>query len=94
MASSSYDELLRQVENLRSENSQLRQEIQDNSSNLTELEHEATEMKKPSTASKMDDEDASFEEFDEEGIHVFAQGGGGESRDADPNGMLYCDCIF
>ncbi|XP_052063943.1 adenomatous polyposis coli protein-like isoform X1 [Mytilus californianus] len=85
MASSSYDELLRQVENLRSENSQLRQEIHVNSSNVTQLENEVTEMKNPTAATKMDDEDASFDEFDEEGIHVFAQGGGGESRDTNPN---------
>ncbi|CAC5424702.1 APC [Mytilus coruscus] len=42
-------------------------------------------MKNPTAATKMDDEDASFDEFDEEGIHVFAQGGGGESRDTNPN---------
>lgn len=88
MASSSYEEILRQVENLRSENSNLRQEIQDNTCSVSQLEHEVTEMKYPTPVTKMDDEDASYE-FDEEGIHVFAQDGGGESRDTNPNGKIH-----
>lgn len=45
MASASYDQLLRQVEVLKMENSNLRQELQDNSNHLTKLETEATNMK-------------------------------------------------
>lgn len=41
----SYDELLRQVESLKSENSQLKVELEDNSTCLTKLESEASNMK-------------------------------------------------
>ncbi len=44
-ASQSYDDLLKQVETLRTENTSLRQELQDNSSHLTKLETEASSMK-------------------------------------------------
>ena len=45
MALSSYNHLLKQVESLKSENSHLRRELQDNSSHLTKLENEASNMK-------------------------------------------------
>ncbi|XP_077944688.1 adenomatous polyposis coli protein isoform X2 [Gasterosteus aculeatus] len=45
MAAASYDQLLRQVEVLKMENSNLRQELQDNSNHLTQLESEASNMK-------------------------------------------------
>ncbi|XP_068430841.1 adenomatous polyposis coli protein [Clinocottus analis] len=45
MAAASYDQLLRQVEVLKMENSNLRQELQDNSNHLTHLESEASSMK-------------------------------------------------
>ena len=45
MSASSYDELLKQVESLKVENGQLRRELQDNSSHLTKLEGEASNMK-------------------------------------------------
>ncbi|XP_024116935.1 adenomatous polyposis coli protein [Oryzias melastigma] len=45
MAAVSYDQLLRQVEVLKMENSTLRQELQDNSNHLTKLETEALNMK-------------------------------------------------
>lgn len=45
MATASYDQLLRQVEVLKMENSNLRQELQDNSNHLTKLETEASNMK-------------------------------------------------
>uniref|UniRef100_A0A3P9MJV6 APC regulator of WNT signaling pathway n=1 Tax=Oryzias latipes TaxID=8090 RepID=A0A3P9MJV6_ORYLA len=45
MAAVSYDQLLRQVEVLKMENSTLRQELQDNSNHLTKLETEAFNMK-------------------------------------------------
>ncbi|KAK5878278.1 hypothetical protein CesoFtcFv8_023698 [Champsocephalus esox] len=45
MAAASYDQLLRQVEVLKMENSTLRQELQDNSNHLTHLESEAENMK-------------------------------------------------
>ncbi|KAM9333868.1 adenomatous polyposis coli protein [Symphorus nematophorus] len=45
MAAASYDQLLKQVEVLKMENSNLRQELQDNSNHLTKLETEASNMK-------------------------------------------------
>ncbi|TNN48989.1 Adenomatous polyposis coli protein [Liparis tanakae] len=45
MAAASYGQLLRQVEVLKMENSNLRQELQDNSTHLTQLESEASSMK-------------------------------------------------
>nr|XP_057912794.1 adenomatous polyposis coli protein isoform X2 [Doryrhamphus excisus] len=45
MAAASYDQLLRQVEVLKMENSNLRQELQDNSNHLSKLETEASNMK-------------------------------------------------
>ncbi|KAK5851477.1 hypothetical protein PBY51_023025 [Eleginops maclovinus] len=45
MAAASYDQLLRQVEVLKMENTTLRQELQDNSNHLTLLESEAENMK-------------------------------------------------
>ena len=45
MALSSYNHLLKQVESLKTENSHLRRELQDNSSHLTKLENEASNMK-------------------------------------------------
>ncbi|CAG5118260.1 unnamed protein product, partial [Candidula unifasciata] len=45
MALSSYDELLKQVASLKSENCHLRRELQDNSSHLTKLENDASNMK-------------------------------------------------
>ncbi|KAJ8339374.1 hypothetical protein SKAU_G00361600 [Synaphobranchus kaupii] len=45
MASASYDQLLKQVEALKMENSNLRQELEDNSNHLTKLETEASSMK-------------------------------------------------
>lgn len=41
----SYDQLVRQVEDLRKENSHLRRELQDNSSQLSRLEHDTSDMK-------------------------------------------------
>ncbi|TDH02495.1 hypothetical protein EPR50_G00173900 [Perca flavescens] len=49
MAAASYDQLLRQVEVLKMENSNLRQELQDNSNHLTKLETEASNMKVSTT---------------------------------------------
>ncbi|XP_037228031.1 adenomatous polyposis coli protein-like isoform X2 [Falco rusticolus] len=45
MAVASYDQLLKQVEALKMENSNLRQELEDNSDHLTKLETEASNMK-------------------------------------------------
>ncbi|XP_043920140.1 adenomatous polyposis coli protein isoform X2 [Protopterus annectens] len=45
MAAASYDQLLKQVEALKMENSNLRQELEDNSNHLTKLESEASNMK-------------------------------------------------
>lgn len=45
MAAASYDQLLKQVEILKMENSNLRQELEDNSNHLTKLETEASNMK-------------------------------------------------
>ncbi|XP_031414891.1 adenomatous polyposis coli protein isoform X1 [Clupea harengus] len=45
MAAASYDQLLMQVEALKMENSNLRQELEDNSNHLTKLESEASNMK-------------------------------------------------
>ncbi|XP_069481599.1 adenomatous polyposis coli protein isoform X2 [Ambystoma mexicanum] len=45
MAAASYDQLLKQVEALKMENTNLRQELEDNSTHLTILETEATNMK-------------------------------------------------
>ncbi|NWR79399.1 APC protein, partial [Centropus unirufus] len=45
MAAASYDQLLKQVEALKMENSNLRQELEDNSNHLTKLENEASNMK-------------------------------------------------
>ena len=45
MSAQSYDILLRQVESLKSENLVLKQELQDNSTHLTMLESEASNMK-------------------------------------------------
>ncbi|XP_069819613.1 adenomatous polyposis coli protein 2 [Dendropsophus ebraccatus] len=41
----SYDQLVRQVEDLKKENSNLRRELQDNSSQLSRLEHDTSDMK-------------------------------------------------
>lgn len=72
---SSYDELLKQVECLRAENSHLRQELNESSSH-------------PESAATVDvfegldgDSDIDVIYDGEDGIHVFQQGGGGESRD-------------
>ncbi|XP_066459159.1 adenomatous polyposis coli protein isoform X2 [Eleutherodactylus coqui] len=45
MAAASYDQLLKQVEALKMENTNLRQELEDNSNHLTKLESEASNMK-------------------------------------------------
>ncbi|XP_040277559.1 adenomatous polyposis coli protein isoform X2 [Bufo bufo] len=45
MAAASYDQLLKQVEALKMENTNLRQELEDNSNHLTKLETEASNMK-------------------------------------------------
>ena len=45
MSRSSYDELMKQVMCLKMENSHLRQELEDNSSHLTKLENDASNMK-------------------------------------------------
>ncbi|KPP76428.1 adenomatous polyposis coli protein-like [Scleropages formosus] len=45
MDAASYDQLLKQVEALKMENSNLRQELEDNSNHLTKLETEASNMK-------------------------------------------------
>ncbi|XP_060233463.1 adenomatous polyposis coli protein isoform X4 [Meriones unguiculatus] len=45
MAAAAYDQLLKQVEALKMENSNLRQELEDNSNHLTKLETEASNMK-------------------------------------------------
>ncbi|XP_048108477.1 LOW QUALITY PROTEIN: adenomatous polyposis coli protein 2 [Alosa alosa] len=45
MANASYDQLVRQVEDLRKENSHLRRELQDNSHHLSKLENETSDMK-------------------------------------------------
>ena len=44
-SSTTYDDLLKQVETLRAENTTLRRELNDNSSHLTQLETDATSMK-------------------------------------------------
>lgn len=49
MAAASYDQLLKQVEALKMENSNLRQELEDNSNHLTKLETEASNMKVSTT---------------------------------------------
>lgn len=41
----SYDQLVRQVEDLRQENSHLRRELKDNSHHLSKLENETSDMK-------------------------------------------------
>lgn len=41
----SYDQLVRQVEDLRKENSHLRRELEDNSHHLSKLENETSDMK-------------------------------------------------
>lgn len=45
----SYDQLVRQVEDLRKENSHLRRELEDNSHHLSKLENETSDMKVSST---------------------------------------------
>ncbi|KAH9509707.1 anaphase-promoting complex subunit 2 [Bulinus truncatus] len=45
MSHSSYDELLKQVASLKSENFHLRRELKDNSSHLTKLENDTSNMK-------------------------------------------------
>ena len=45
MASASYEQLVRQVEALKAENTHLRQELRDNSSHLSKLETETSGMK-------------------------------------------------
>ncbi|PKU30998.1 hypothetical protein llap_18698 [Limosa lapponica baueri] len=45
MAAASYDQLLKQVEALKMENSNLQQELEDNSNHVTKLETEASNMK-------------------------------------------------
>lgn len=45
MANASYDQLVRQVEDLRKENTHLRRELQDNSHHLSKLENETSDMK-------------------------------------------------
>ncbi|XP_040275740.1 adenomatous polyposis coli protein 2, partial [Bufo bufo] len=44
-SSASYDQLVRQVEDLKKENSHLRRELKDNSSQLSRLEHDTSDMK-------------------------------------------------
>ncbi|KAM4809959.1 adenomatous polyposis coli protein 2 [Rhinophrynus dorsalis] len=44
-SAASYDQLVRQVEDLKKENSHLRRELQDNSSQLSRLEHDTSDMK-------------------------------------------------
>ncbi|KAM4706895.1 adenomatous polyposis coli protein 2 [Discoglossus pictus] len=44
-STASYDQLVRQVEDLKKENSHLRRELQDNSSQLSRLEHDTSDMK-------------------------------------------------
>ncbi|XP_012810058.1 adenomatous polyposis coli protein 2 isoform X2 [Xenopus tropicalis] len=44
-AAASYDQLVRQVEDLKKENSHLRRELKDNSSQLNRLEHDTSDMK-------------------------------------------------
>lgn len=41
----SYDQLVRQVEALKKENSHLRRELEDNSNHLSKLENETSDMK-------------------------------------------------
>lgn len=64
---SSYDELLKQVASLKLENSQLHLELQGNSSHLTKLENEASNLKDvldhvqvTSTSGMQDDVEYSF----------------------------------
>ena len=69
----SYDELLKQVESLKAENSHLRQELNESTSH-------------PDSALDVfvgldGDSDIDVIYDDEDGIHVFQQGGGGEARD-------------
>ncbi len=44
-STASYDQLVRQMEDLRKENSHLRRELQDNSHHLSKLENETSDMK-------------------------------------------------
>ncbi|XP_063311605.1 adenomatous polyposis coli protein 2 isoform X3 [Pelobates fuscus] len=44
-SAASYDQLVRQVEDLKKENTHLRRELQDNSSQLSRLEHDTSDMK-------------------------------------------------
>lgn len=74
----SYDELLKQVESLKAENSHLRQELNESTSH-------------PESALDVfvgldGDSDIDVIYDNEDGIHVFQQGGGGEARDHDVDG--------
>lgn len=74
----SYDELLKQVESLKAENSHLRQELNESTSH-------------PESALDVfvgldGDSDIDVIYDGEDGIHVFQQGGGGEGRDHDVDG--------
>ncbi|XP_074934118.1 adenomatous polyposis coli protein-like isoform X4 [Phalacrocorax aristotelis] len=67
MAAASYEQLLKQVEVLKMENSSLRQELEDNSNHLTKLETEASNMKemlKQLQGSIEDETTASSEQID------------------------------
>lgn len=71
----SYDELLKQVESLKAENSHLRQELNESTSH-------------PESALDVfvgldGDSDIDVIYDNEDGIHVFQQGGGGEGIDHD-----------
>ncbi|KAK3095419.1 hypothetical protein FSP39_014451 [Pinctada imbricata] len=79
----SYDELLKQVRSLRAENSNLRQELTDNTCHLTAIETEASGVTDAMATDPLDVDDDSDNDinYDENGIHVFHQGGGGEGRD-------------
>ncbi|XP_069101780.1 LOW QUALITY PROTEIN: uncharacterized protein [Argopecten irradians] len=81
----SYDDLLKQVESLKVENSTLRQELNENSSHLSHLEDEAGNIKDVLIQVKKPMDEEEIDGFDQEGIHIFAQGGGGEGRDMDTN---------
>ena len=96
MEMTSYDELLKQVRSLSAENSNLRQELNDNSSHLSQLETAAASgIRDVMTNVPLDVDDDSDNDInydDENGIHVFQQGGGGEGRDLINSGE-YMDSV-
>ncbi|CAL1539559.1 unnamed protein product, partial [Lymnaea stagnalis] len=66
MSLSSYDELLKQVASLKFENCHLRKELKDNSSHLTKLENDASNMKDVLSHIQYDDDD----DFDNKSLEI------------------------